>query len=649
MSDLIRDAPIGQIIRWITKNKVLQYPEEKDDWECPPSYQKGGSGDSTPGQTAAPPTTEKSVERKRLNNKEVEQPESDNDSQLDEVGLAKLETIRSNGHRNSLSRVGSTEAIEKARTQADLERALSDGQMERGPSIAITPTRLDDGTILVDWYSTDDPENPQNWSLKKKSFVALQIYLYTFAVYMGSSIYAPSSEGVVHRFGVSIDAASLGLSMYVLAYGLGPMLWSPLSEMPLIGRNPPYILTFAIFTILCLPTALVDNFAGLIVLRFLQGFFGSPCLATGGASLGDLFSLIKLPYAISLWALAATCGPALGPIISGFSVQAENWRWSLWEMLWLAGPVWILLFLCLPETYGPNILLRRARRLRARTGEDRLKSQSEIDQGNMKVAALVLENLWRPNQMMVLDPAVGFTALYTALAYGIYYSFFEAFPIVYVGFYGFNLGQMGLTFLSITVGVIISLVIYWSWIYWVSEPDMIKNGFGAPERRLIPALWASTLLPVGLFMFAWTADRDIHWIVSVIGIGIFTVGIFIVMQCIFLYLPFTYPQYAASLFAGNDLTRSTLAAGAIHFSRPLYINLGIGRGTSLLAGFTVGCVGGVWALWYWGDKLRARIPYLYSRNVQLGLSGDEQRVNLRLLDGSGGFWSGRVDADPQTL
>lgn len=129
---------------------------------------------------------------------------------------------------------------------------------------------------------------------------------------MGSSIYTPSIPGVMERFGVGPQLASMGLSMYVLAYGLGPMLFSPLSELPLIGRNPPYMITFAIYVILLVPTALVDNFPGLIVLRFLAGFFGSPCLATGGASLQDMFSLIKLPYVLSLWALAATCGPALG-------------------------------------------------------------------------------------------------------------------------------------------------------------------------------------------------------------------------------------------------------------------------------------------------------------------------------------------------
>ena len=430
--------------------------------------------------------------------------------------------------------------------------------------------------------------------------------IYTFAVYMGSAIYAPSAEGVMKQFNVGTQAASLPLSMYVLAYGIGPMLWSPLSEIPAIGRNPPYLITFAIFVILLVPTALVDNFAGLVVLRFLQGFFGSPCLATGGATLGDLYNIVSLPYFLSLWAFSATAGPALGPIISGFSVQAMNWRWSLWEMLWLSGPVWILVFLFLPETSAQNILLRRAARLRKLTGDQNLKSQSELEQKNLTARDIAIESLWRPIQMNILDPAIAFTSIYVSLTYAIFYSFFEVFPLVYIGTYGMNLGELGLTFLSITCGVIVGISAYWAYLHYSVEPYMRKHGLGAPERRLIPALFVSFLLPIGLFIFGWTARSSIHWIVSIIGVGIFTVGIFLVIQCIFLYLPLTYPQYAASLFAGNDFARSTLATVAIHFSHPLFKNLGVARGVSLLAGLTCGCIFGIFALFFYGDKLRAK-------------------------------------------
>lgn len=413
---------------------MLLYPEEKADFHCPTGYAEPDAAEkklqeamrsysSTSGEKSADDTAD--VEKAALEPAEptepvepTENPEDLERAETSKSELHRLETAKdlekSETLKSTMSRVNTRSALEKAHTRAELEEAFRTAtqHLSKEPSRPILPERTADGTILVDWYATDDPENPQNWSQGKKAVTALQICLYTLAFYMGSAIYTPSEVPIIKIFGVSQEVASLGLSLYVLAYGLGPLLFSPLSEIPSIGRNPPYMVSFGIFVILCIPTALVNNVAGLLVLRFLQGFFGSPCLATGGASLQDIYSLIKLPYILCLWALAATCGPAMGPVISGFSVPAESWRWSLWEILWLSGPIFLSMFLFLPETSSSNILLRRAQRLRKLTGDSRLKAQSEIDQANTSTRDVVYEALVRPAQLIFMDPAIGFTAGY---------------------------------------------------------------------------------------------------------------------------------------------------------------------------------------------------------------------------------------------
>ena len=90
------------------------------------------------------------------------------------------------------------------------------------------------------------------------------------------------------------------------------------------------------------------------------------------------------------------------------------------------------------------------------------------------------------------------------------------------------------------------------------------------------------------------------------GVAIFTSGVFILFQVIFVYLPLSYPASAASIFAGNDFLRSSFAAGAILFARPMYIKLGIGPGVSLLGGLTAGCIFGIYGLYFYGAKLRAK-------------------------------------------
>ena len=437
----------------------------------------------------------------------------------------------------------------------------------------IVPTKTADGVILVDWYTTDDDENPQNWATKKKVYVTTQLWFYTFVVYCASAIYTPAETGVMEYFGVGIPKAALGLSMYVLGYGFGPLLFSPLSEIPSIGRNIPYITTFALFVILGFPTAVVDNYAGLLVLRFLTGFLGSPCLATGGATIQDIYSFMNLPYGFVAWTAGAFCAPALGPLLSGFAVMAKGWRWALWEIVWMCAPVLIVMFISFPETSASNILLRRARRLRKLTGNDRYKAQSEIDQANMTIGQVAKDALIKPMEITALDPAVLFTNGYTALIYGIYYTFFEVFPLVYIDIYHFNVGTMGIVFTNVIVGCLVGIGIYCkhpfrllmstsvttilttpagAYVKYYLNPDIMKNGMRSQEHRLVPALFASLGLPIGLFIFAWTSRASIHWIASVIGIAIFAASAFVLMQCIFIYLPLSYPQYAASLFAAND-------------------------------------------------------------------------------------------------
>lgn len=180
---------------------------------------------------------------------------------------------------------------------------------------------------------------------------------------------------------------------------------------------------------------------------------------------------------------------------------------------------------------------------------------------------------------------------------------------MYIDLYGFSIGEMGLSFLSITVGVVVSVIAYYIYLRYKVEPDILRNGLGAPEQRLLPAVFASFFLPAGLFLFGWTGNGSIHWIVCTVGIMLFTIGVFILMQSIFVYLPMVYPQYTASLLAGNDAARSLLAFAAVMFGRPMYVGMGIGPACSLLGGLTAACIGGIFVLYLFGARLRAKSKF----------------------------------------
>ncbi|KAK9422388.1 hypothetical protein SUNI508_04744 [Seiridium unicorne] len=602
MSNLIRDAPVGQLIRLLTRNRVLGYPEEDPNFSLPEPWTQLLNDELRAKTIAA--SFEATLSTRTSS-------------------LASITTISPNDEESQARNAGATTApsplpaaLPRTSSRTESQEQFDVGQqglgLEKTKSIPIVPKKTKDGAILVDWYFTDDAENPHNWTNFRRAMVTVLICLYTFVVYTSSAIYTTSEEGVMREFGVSDTEAALGLALFVLGYGIGPLLFSPLSEIPSVGRNPVYTWTMFLFVIVSIPAALVTNYPGLMVLRFLQGLFGSPCLANGAASLADMYSMTAIPYALIAWVSAAYCGPALGPLLSGFSVPVMGWRWSLLEVLWASAPIFLAMFLLLPETSTPTLLRQRAQRLRKRTGSSRFMSQSEIDQRNLDKPAVIIDALIKPIEITIKDPAILFVQVYSAIIYGIYYSFFEVFPLVYPVYYGMGYGQIGLVFLCILIACLIGVVVYISYLYFYLNPRIAANGFPSQESRLIPAMIAAFGPTIGLFLFAWTARPDIHWVVPTIGITIYGATVFVIMQCIFVYVPLSYPQYAASLFAGNDFFRSSLAFASILFAKPLFANLGVARGTTLLGGLsTIGIVG-IWVLYLVGARLRSMSKFAVS-------------------------------------
>lgn len=190
-----------------------------------------------------------------------------------------------------------------------------------------------------------------------------------------------------------------------------------------------------------------------------------------------------------------------------------------------------------------------------------------------------------------------------------------------------NLGQVGLVFLCILVSCIIGIAVYSAYLYFWMNPRIEKYGWPVQEDRLIPALPAAVGPTIGLFLFAWTARASIHWIVPTIGITIYGATVFIVMQAVFIYVPLSYPRYAASLFAANDFFRSALACGSVLFAHPLFKNLGVAKGTSLLGGLSVIGIIGIWLLYFYGGRLRTLSKFAESDAPQTEETAPEAEKN----------------------
>ena len=364
-----------------------------------------------------------------------------------------------------------------------------------------------------DWNGPNDPDNPMNWPMVSRVYHTTVPALFNFIITLGSSIYTPGLSSVQERFNVSSTVALLGLSLYILGLGFGPVLAAPLSET--LGRRAVYQISLPVSSLFTLGAGFSQSFASLIICRFFAGFFGSPTLAVGAGTNADLWPPIHRATATVTFLFAPFAGPVLGPIIGGYAAQAKGWRWTQWPLLF-ASLAMIFYMIPLKETYKRIILQKRAKALG-------LPTPPKGPTGLAAMKVLLTITLIRPIHMIFTEPIVGFTSLYIGFNFSVLFGFFDAFPIVFEGVYGFDIGQAGLPWISVLIGSIFSVVtvIYVDRITFTKEYHKShkegKGGLVAPEHRLYAAMMGSFGLPIGLFWFGWTSRRDVHWISPVLA------------------------------------------------------------------------------------------------------------------------------------
>ncbi|SCU88402.1 LADA_0E09934g1_1 [Lachancea dasiensis] len=491
------------------------------------------------------------------------------------------------------------------------EKAVEGEEQAQDGTSGSTASSDSPDPFLVDWNGPNDPEHPFNWSKGKKALVVIEIMILTCVTYMGASIYTPGQDYIQEEFGVGHVVGTLSLSMYVLGYGLGPMIFSPLSEVASIGRQQIYIITLFFFMIFQIGAATVRNIGGLIVIRFISGVLCSPSLATGAGSMGDFIDPQMVPIFIGLWAVGAVAAPVLAPLLGAAMTVAENWRFIFWLLMWLAAATLILLVIFFPETQHNNILHRRAVRIRKETGDSRYYTKQERIDAQVHIKDFAIDTLYRPFAIIAQEPIVLAFDIYIALCYGAFYLFFEAFPIVFVGIYNFTLVEVGLAYLGFCVGCVIAYIVLLIFLAKVIGPKFQNNTF-TPEAFLLLAMGVCWSLPLSLFLFGWAAGT--HWIVPMIAQIFFVLCVFNLFQATFAYLAICYPRYLASVFAGNGFTRAVFACAFPLFGRAMYLNLGsekypVGWGSSLIGFFCIALAAIPFVFYKYGPSLRGRSAY----------------------------------------
>lgn len=401
------------------------------------------------------------------------------------------------------------------------EKDQDDTELDNTPA-GTTPAPEPEGenNNLVDWDGPQDPENPQNWDRKYKWLVIMNLAAMTFVVSFASSVFSTATVVTSQEFGVSQEVMILGVTLYVVGFALGPLVFGPLSE--LYGRRNPLMAGMIAFLIFQIPIGVANNLQTVFICRFFGGAFGSALLAIVPGMAVDLFDPVERAVATMAYAAAVFAGPAVGPIVGEFTVKNENlgWHWTAWFTMIMGAFFFVPGLFFIKETFPATIHRQKAARLRQETKNWALHTKQ--DEEPVHASYLFRKYGFKPVEMMIKEPILIVMTVYISLVYGILYLIFFAYPFSFQIDRGMVEGVAALPFVAIFIGVLLAC----AFLTWetkvVFTPKLIKAKKVIPEERLPPMMAGGVILVIGLFWFAWTSFPSINpWpqIISGVFIG----------------------------------------------------------------------------------------------------------------------------------
>lgn len=329
----------------------------------------------------------------------------------------------------------------------------------------------------------DDDELPRNASRAKRwswTLVIAALYVVQMA---GTSIHSGLSDALQRAFDVQAELVRLGITLYLVGFIFGPMIWGPLSEIR--GRKQVTVISCLLFIAFNVGCALSRNIQTFLVMRFLAGLAASSAQTNLPSIVADLWPPEQRLFPQFCYSGSAFSAPVIGPIVSGYlnlNRDPDAWRWAFWIECIAAAALLFPLQFFVPETNPERIVLAKAQSLRRKTGDDTWYAPLETT--HVTIASFVTKYMTRPFRICVSEPILAYLALWLSFLFSVQYIFLEAFSVLYGDYYGFNTGQQGLAFIPIAVGVSLSIFFLYPANKSYHKRKRQLGGQTSPEARL---------------------------------------------------------------------------------------------------------------------------------------------------------------------
>jgi EmrB/QacA subfamily drug resistance transporter len=160
--------------------------------------------------------------------------------------------------------------------------------------------------------------------LPQKYKILISVIFGIFMVILDTTVVNVAFQTLRAEFGASLNDSQWIISIYVLALGISTPLSAFLADR--FGMKRIYLVGLSIFIIGSFLSGISPTLGFMIAARALQGFGGGIALPLGSAILLRSFPPKEQGAALGIFGIASLVAPALGPILGGYLVDLNLWR-----------------------------------------------------------------------------------------------------------------------------------------------------------------------------------------------------------------------------------------------------------------------------------------------------------------------------------
>ena len=291
----------------------------------------------------------------------------------------------------------------------------------------------------------------------------------------------------------------------------------------------------------------------------------------------------------------------LGPVILGFIVPVEGWRWTQYVTLMIQLAV-LLFAVGVPETFQREIIRSRARRAGVPHGLAPAASGETL-------ASMAEVTLINPIKMLFTEPVVIGITIYLGFNFGVVFQWFITVPVVLDMTYNYTLQQIGLAFLSAVGGALVAATMSII-LEQVVLRVFFKNRSPPLEHRLMSAMMGGLFILASLFWVANTASPAFNPQVPIAGTGVYVLGSLLVLISLVPYIFDAFPPRGTLSALTIMATFRIAMAGVVPLVILQFFTNVSGKWALMTFGFIqIPFVLLPFALFFFGARLRARSRY----------------------------------------